>query len=168
MKIKEPNAAGQNMIQMIQYFLDHGFNVHKYNGRYGAQCLYALVLFQERSVIEVTKLLFHAGAEDISTEAKQTESGYSKSTFGMYNGNQENVTMIFHIKMIDTVVDQFGKDIWPTKIDDRHFKVTLPVAVSPQFFAWVFGLGGFATIVGPDNVVQQMKDMLEKVSKRYE
>ena len=99
---------------------------------------------------------------------KMDMPAYSKSTFGMYNGNQENVTMIFHIKMIDTVVDQFGKDIWPTKIDDRHFKVTLPVAVSPQFFAWVFGLGGFATIVGPDNVVQQMKDMLEKVGKRYE
>ena len=47
-----------------------------------------------------------------------------------------------------------------------HFKATVTVAVSPQFFAWVFGLGNYVTITAPDNVVKQMKDMLEKVSKR--
>ncbi|MBR3018962.1 MAG: WYL domain-containing protein, partial [Clostridia bacterium] len=54
-----------------------------------------------------------------------------------------------------------------TKTDDQHFKITVPVAVSPQFFAWVFGLGNYVTITAPDSVVKQMKDMLEKVSKRY-
>ncbi len=51
---------------------------------------------------------------------------------------------------------------------DWHFKVTVTVAVSPQFFAWVFGLGNYVTITAPDNVMKQMKDMLEKVSKRYD
>jgi predicted DNA-binding transcriptional regulator YafY len=53
-------------------------------------------------------------------------------------------------------------------VDDWHFQVTVTVAVSPQFFAWVFGLGNYVTITAPDNVVKQMKDMLDKVSKRYE
>ena len=42
------------------------------------------------------------------------------------------------------------------------------VAVSPQFFAWVFGLGNYVTITEPESVVKQMKDMLGKVSKRYD
>ena len=49
----------------------------------------------------------------------------------MYNGKQEQVTMVF------------------------------------QFVAWVFGLGNYVTITAPDNVVKQMKEMLDKVSTRY-
>ena len=93
---------------------------------------------------------------------------FSKSTFGMYNGKEERVEMVFQNRMIDTVIDKFGKDVWLTKVDDGHFKVTVPVTVSPQFFAWVFGLGNYVTIKGPENVVKQMKEMLGKVSKRYE
>ena len=93
---------------------------------------------------------------------------YTKSTFGMYNGKQERVTMVFHNRMLDTVLDQFGRDIILSKVDEWHFKVTVPVSVSPQFFAWVFGLGNYVTITEPESVVKQMKEMLEKVSKRYE
>ena len=93
---------------------------------------------------------------------------YSKATFGMYNGKQEQVTMVFHNRMLDTVIDQFGREVWLSKVDDWHFKVTVTVAVSPQFFAWVFGLGNYVTITAPDNVVKQMKEMLGKVIKRYE
>ena len=99
---------------------------------------------------------------------KMDMPAYSKATFGMFNGEQEKVTMVFHNKMLDAVIDQFGKDVWLSKVDDEHFKVTVSVAVSPQFFAWVFGLEDYVTITGPDNVVKQMKDMLGKVSKRYE
>ena len=99
---------------------------------------------------------------------KMDMPAYSKATFGMYNGKQEQVTMVFHNRMLDTVIDQFGREVWLSKVDDWHFKVTVTVAVSPQFFAWVFGLGNYVTITAPNNVVKQMKDMLEKVSKRYD
>ena len=99
---------------------------------------------------------------------KMDMPAYSKATFGMYNGKQEQVIMVFHNRMLDTVIDQFGREVWLSKVDDWHFKVTVTVAVSPQFFAWVFGLGNYVTITAPDNVVKQMKDMLDKVSKRYE
>lgn len=93
---------------------------------------------------------------------------FSKSTFGMYNGKEERVDMVFHNRMIDTVIDKFGKEVWLSKVDDWHFKISVPVTVSPQFFAWVFGLGNYVTITAPESVVKQMKDMLDKVSKRYE
>ena len=99
---------------------------------------------------------------------KMDMPAYSKATFSMYNGKQEQVTMVFHNRMLDAVIDQFGREVWLSKVDDWHFKVTVTVAVSPQFFAWVFGLGNYVTITAPDNVVKQMKDTLEKVSKRYD
>ena len=86
----------------------------------------------------------------------------------MFSGKEEKVDMIFQNRMMDVVVDKFGKDIWITKLDDDHFSVSVNVAVSQQFYAWVFGLGNYVTITGPDHVVKGMKDMLEKVSKHYE
>ena len=43
----------------------------------------------------------------------------------------------------DVVVDKFGKQNYVKVVDDKHFEVTLPVSISPQFFSWVFGLGDF-------------------------
>ena len=86
----------------------------------------------------------------------------------MFSGKEEKVEMVFHNSLIDTVIDKFGKDVFISVVDDHHFKITVPVAVSPQFFAWIFGLGGKVTILGPKSVVKQMKDMLGKVSERYE
>jgi len=99
---------------------------------------------------------------------KMDMRAYTKATFGMYNGKLEKVTMIFHNRMLDTVIDQFGKEVWLSKVDDWHFQVTVTVAVSPQFYAWVFGLGNYVTITGPESVVEGMKDMIGKISKRYE
>lgn len=98
---------------------------------------------------------------------KKDMAAYSKSTFGMFNGEEERVEMVFHNRMMDVVIDKFGKELWLEKVDDWHFKISVTVAVSPQFFAWVFGLGNYVTITGPEHVKQQMKEMLESVHGRY-
>ena len=98
---------------------------------------------------------------------KKDMPAFSKSTFGMFNGKEERVEMVFHNRMMDVVIDKFGKEVWLEKVDEWHFKISVPVAVSPQFFAWVFGLGNYVTITGPEHVKQQMKDMLDAVSSRY-
>jgi hypothetical protein len=43
----------------------------------------------------------------------------------------------------------------------------VPVAVSPQFFAWVFGLGRYVRIVAPESVRQDMRTMLGMVASLY-
>lgn len=93
---------------------------------------------------------------------------YTKQTFGMFSGEEEKVEMLFHNSLIDTVIDKFGKEVFISPVDDAHFKITVPVAVSPQFFGWIFGLGGKATILGPKSVVKKMKETLKKVSQKYE
>lgn len=78
------------------------------------------------------------------------------------------VTMIFQNRMMGAVMDRFGRDIFVTKEDDRHFRVTVNVAVSNQFFGWVFGLGKMVRIVGPESVKEKMKKALEGILERYE
>ena len=95
-------------------------------------------------------------------------SKYTKSTFGMYRGEEEKVEMVFHNHVLDVIIDKFGKDAWLQKVDETHTKITATVSVSPQFFSWVFGLRNYITIVGPENIVEEMKKMLADVSKRYQ
>ena len=92
---------------------------------------------------------------------------FTKATFGMYSGEEQKVEMVFHNRMIDTVIDKFGKEVFLVPVDDEHFKVTTTISVSPQFFAWIFGLGNYAKIVGPEEVKKQMVEMMTGVLKRY-
>ena len=41
---------------------------------------------------------------------KKDMAAYSKSTFGMFNGQEERVEMVFHNRMMDVVIDKFGKE----------------------------------------------------------
>jgi len=60
-----PNI-GESMLKIIQFFLDHGFDLNKNDGRQGAQCLYALNFSShDRHMIDATKLLLDAGARNI-------------------------------------------------------------------------------------------------------
>ena len=61
-----------------------------------------------------------------------------------------------------------AKALGKMKADDRHFRITVPIAVSPQFYGWVFGLKNMVTIESPQLVIDGMKEMLAAVEKRYE
>ncbi len=92
---------------------------------------------------------------------------YQKYTFSMFAGKVENVSMVFSNRMVNAVMDRFGRDVLMLKEDEGHFKITVPVAVSPQFFGWIFGLGELAKIVWPEHVVEQMKNALNTVQSKY-
>ncbi len=99
---------------------------------------------------------------------KKDMSAYTKYTFSMYGDDPTPVTMVFQNRMVGVVMDRFGRDVLIMKEDDRHFRITVPVAVSDQFFGWVFGLGKTVRIVGPEDVKAKMKKALADISARYE
>lgn len=51
--------------------------------------------------------------------------------------------------------------------DDEHFTVNVDVHVSRQFLGWVFSLGEDVKIVGPDDVVKQMKMEINRLTLQY-
>ena len=63
--------------------------------------------------------------------------------------------------------DKIVLPIIPTRVDDEHFKITVPVAVSRQFYGWVVGLGEGVKIVEPDNIKENMRDFLDGIQKMY-
>lgn len=93
---------------------------------------------------------------------------YTNTLFGMYAGDETKVTLEAENKMINVLIDRFGKDLIIAPISDTHFKTTVTVAVSGQFFGWIMGIDGDIKIVAPGSVVEEMKEHIEKLRKQYE
>lgn len=67
--------CGAAMIEVIQYFLRNGFDVNRNDGKYGAQCLFALTTSVfDRHIIDATKLLFDAGAKNTCISSNPNEN----------------------------------------------------------------------------------------------
>ena len=98
---------------------------------------------------------------------KEDMSYYTNYTFSMYGGEVREVEMVFQNRMLNTVIDRFGKDVMAYPVNKDHFKITVPVAVSQQFYGWVFGLGKSVRIVGPEDVKEGMKKALADITERY-
>ncbi len=94
-------------------------------------------------------------------------SEYSKQTFGMFTGELCSVRLRFANHLSGAVVDRFGRDIILTSSDSEHFTVTVEVAVSPQFFAWVFAFGKEAEILSPEFVRQRMAESAREIAEHY-
>ena len=92
-------------------------------------------------------------------------AAYSRKIFGMFSGEEKTVRLACENRFISVIRDRFGADLIVHKLDDAHFSVNVTVAVSPQFFSWVFGLGGAVRILEPIEVreqfQQQLKEMIE-------
>ncbi len=94
-------------------------------------------------------------------------SSYSTKVFSMFNGEESSVRLRFDNGLVGAVIDRFGKDCLLIPDGDDHFTVTVNVAVSPQFFAWVFGFGPEAEILSPESVREAMALQTKQVSKLY-
>ena len=94
---------------------------------------------------------------------------YTRYTFGMFSNSPDTVKVTFRCteKMHNVFYDRFG-DVMMTPDDDNHFRVTVPVAVSPQFFGWVLGLGKNVQIIKPEEVRIQMREYLAGISEYYQ
>lgn len=83
---------------------------------------------------------------------------YSRSTFGMYNGSRTRVKIHFANHMCGVFLDRFGKDISFRPIDEGSSELNVNIHVSPQFYGWIFSLGKDVRVVGPDRVVEDLKE----------
>ena len=93
---------------------------------------------------------------------------YTKSLFGMFGGKECHVTLRAKNDMVGVLIDRFGKDIAIEIVDPGHIQTTVYVAVSQQFLGWIIALGNQVKIIGPDDVVQQMKALVQSVSNQYQ
>lgn len=92
---------------------------------------------------------------------------YAKKSFGMYGGKERTVKLLVENGLAGVMIDRFGKDIMMIPADDEHFTVNVDVRVSGPFLGWIISLGEGVKIVGPNEVVEQMKNEIERLKDQY-
>ena len=95
-------------------------------------------------------------------------ASYTRMNFGMYNGRIEKVKIEFPNSMCGVFIDRFGKNIAFRRIDEEHSYLLVDVAVSYQFFGWIFSLGKEVKVVEPYDVVEKMREAAKEFVANYD
>lgn len=93
---------------------------------------------------------------------------YTKKSFGMFGGKEQTIKLLVHNSLAGVIIDRFGKDIMMIPIDEQYFTVNVDVHVSRQFLGWVFSLGEKVKLLGPDEVVEEMKAEIRRLNQQYQ
>ncbi len=117
--------------------------------------------------MEIVSVLLDSQREGQDAFKKIQLRDYQKKVFSMYGGEVKSVTLQFSNDMMNVAIDRFGKVIVPQRVDDKHFKITVPVAVSPQFYGWLVGLGEGVKIVEPEDIKDRFIDYMSNIQKKY-
>lgn len=142
-------SAGASMCAIIRFFLDHGFDVNKRDGCFGAQCLWALTLSTfDRYMIEATKLLLDAGATNRTISPTSTDQDDTPWSFIATEGSFQDTCEHDHVKgnIFEAVYQVYqaiedgrpygGIDSYEAAIGKRVLKVLSEMGEKhPTFFA---------------------------------
>ncbi len=92
---------------------------------------------------------------------------YANSKFGMFSGKKEKVEIQFHKSLSGVMIDRFGTKIAICHESGDYYYTEVEVSISDQFLGWILALGNEVKITGPDNVVDQMRNLLEERAELY-
>lgn len=87
-------------------------------------------------------------------------SEYIRSIHRMYQSERVDAHLVCDKKVINKVIDLFGKDIEIKDLGNGYFETLVNVIVSPIFFRWVFGFEGLVKIKGPESLKERYREML--------
>ena len=61
------------------------------------------------------------------------------------------------------VIDRFGEKVETEIADEENFFAYPEVALSPNFYSWVFKFAGEIRIISPDKAVSEISTMAQKL-----
>lgn len=89
-------------------------------------------------------------------------SAYSNKVFQMFSGEETTVELECDTSLMKYVIDRFGLDVETEELSEDKFLAKVPVDLSPTFYGWVFQFGGGIRIIGPEEAVEEYKEMVDK------
>lgn len=81
-------------------------------------------------------------------------------TYMYGEGNLEYIELDFDYSIYSNMIDKFGKDIKPHKINDHIYRVQVKNTINSTFYSWVIGFGGKIQISGNEEQIKKFKDFL--------
>lgn len=120
--------------------------------------------------ISNVKTDIHARREGKEQYKESTLKAQRKyKVFNMFSkvGMDYVVSLRCHNRIANNIIDEFGKNLILMPADQNHFTCNVAVNASNTFYAWVATFGRSIKILGPQQVVDGMKEFLEKANSMY-
>ena len=93
---------------------------------------------------------------------------HKKQLFGMFTGEECEVSFEADNSLIDTVLDKFGFDTRLIVRSDHTFSFSATVQLSPVFLGWCCSFGDKLRIVEPYAVIDLLNSFIMKVEEQYQ
>lgn len=93
---------------------------------------------------------------------------YKKSLFGMFSGETTAVTIEAHRTLVDAIFDLFGEKTRIISNGEETVRFTVDVQVSPLFFGWCCSFGEKVKLLGPENIIEQLKEYTNNIQSQYD
>ncbi|MBQ9061552.1 MAG: WYL domain-containing protein [Eubacterium sp.] len=90
-------------------------------------------------------------------------AAFARKTFGMFTGEERSLTLECDNEFVGVIIDRFGTDVMIIPHGTDRFHVHVTVAVSPQFFGWLTGIGKGIRIVRPVEVKEAYRGYLKGI-----
>lgn len=94
-------------------------------------------------------------------------AAFSAKTFGMFGGEDTEVTLRCANPMAGVIIDRFGTGVMMIPDGVSHFRVRVTVSVSRQFYGWLTGIGGDVVISAPQRVREGYLEYLAGIEQVY-
>lgn len=163
------------------------FKYYKYNVKKELEFRKAFALFPVTIICDIgqyyligadkEKQLFYFRLDRIKNisiaEGKQVNitkkqlNNYIESTIGMYGGEKKTVKAIVNRRLMDDVIDQFGKEVEILSFDDENFTMQTEVNLT-GFKNWALRHLEDVKVMYPNELKKEIIEILNASLKQYE
>ena len=101
--------------------------------------------------------------EEITPAPEGFDIGYYySSSYKMYDGPEQEITLLCRNQLLGKFIDRFGMDFECVPVSDDIFRATVTASVGPTFFGWLLQYAGRMQLIGPEPVVDAYKKLRRK------
>ena len=138
---------------------------------YSLQQFYLVCLKDKRDKLYTYRLdrmknLQRLEGENVHAMSEKKIEEFISSEIGMFGGVKTEVEFICHNRLLENVLEQFGKDTPIKKYDDEHFRATTEMNME-GFKYWVLRNIESVDIIKPIELKNELKKILEQALTRY-
>ncbi|MCF0186060.1 MAG: WYL domain-containing protein, partial [Bacteroidaceae bacterium] len=103
--------------------------------------------------------------EGLKALASISKEEYAASHISMFSGSETTISIKCPARLCGVLLDKFGSDIALRPLDDDFLQARISIAISPQLYGWLTGIG--AVITAPEDAAAQYKAYIQKQLDLY-
>lgn len=92
---------------------------------------------------------------------------HKRQLFGMYNGEEKEVTFEADKSLIDVMLDKFGANLRMYNVSDTAFRFTAVVQISPVFIGWCCSFRDKLKVLSPDDLIEKIRADIDLLREHY-